>query len=462
MKLGVVWVVVLWSLNLASPVSGQTISAAARQRAQRLVNRCNQFLDKKECAAALSVCTDAYAVAPWPGLLVNMAVARTCLGDFSIAALILEQFLKEPGSASPAQVEAARDELRQVLEQARHAPTPSPVVTPKSQRPTSMPLMSPMARQRAQTMLRRCNTLLDQGQCGDALRTCNDTYAIYPYPELLLTLERVHRCLGRDVEALALLEQFLAEPGGSLAATVQAARAEWAELRAKRPPQGQLRLSWTPADALVYVDEVRMLGQGEVTLGLAPGKHRLRVEPPVGTRMVSREVPLTVLANQLETLHIRLALATEIQLTVPLRWRVALDYAPITMVEGFSAQSALLRVEPGNHSVLAMTPGGKRLERVVTIQPGARFALSLFFPRLSRRLMVPLVLVSAGVLSIAVGTGLFFAGPWQLCSYRSGPDDQCRVLSYPTPAAMALTVGGGIGVLTGGIWAGWVLANHPR
>ncbi|MEK6607460.1 MAG: hypothetical protein AABZ30_07350 [Myxococcota bacterium] len=73
--------------------------------------------------------------------------------------------------------------------------------------------------------------LYDRGDFAGALAAFEEAYRLYASPKLLVNQATCHAKLGRPVEALALYERFLADPGNAPAALVEEARRAAEKLR---------------------------------------------------------------------------------------------------------------------------------------------------------------------------------------------------------------------------------------
>src|SRR5688572_15757860 len=130
--------------------------------------------------------------------------------------------------------------------------------------------VSPKEKAAARALLRDGTRLFSKGKHEDALDRFTRAYALYPSAKLLYNIAQANRELGRNVEALAAFEGFLAEvqkPPPRLAAEVRRSVAEL---------QGQL------AEVQIQVDvggaELSLDGK---TLGLTPLPDGVWVTPGV-------------------------------------------------------------------------------------------------------------------------------------------------------------------------------------
>jgi hypothetical protein len=129
----------------------------------------------------------------------------------------------------------------------------------------------------AQALFRRGLALGEQGQWADALEHFRRSHARVERPSTLYNIGLALARLGRFVEAIEVLDRVLAEPG-----LPAAARAEAERLRSEGLSSlGEVTLSITPADAVLYVDGFARNGSGASrVIPLDPGRHVLRATAP--------------------------------------------------------------------------------------------------------------------------------------------------------------------------------------
>lgn len=125
----------------------------------------------------------------------------------------------------------------------------------------------------AQALFRRGLELAEQNRWADALEHFRRSHARVERPSTLYNIGLALVRLGRFVEALDVLDRVLAEAGLPVAARQEAER-----LRTEASASlGEVTLSLSPADAVVYVDGVERVGSGPSrAIPLDPGRHVLR------------------------------------------------------------------------------------------------------------------------------------------------------------------------------------------
>jgi PEGA domain len=133
------------------------------------------------------------------------------------------------------------------------------------------------AKAQAEAKVAAARDLYERGDFQAALVTLEEAYALYPSPKLFFNLGVVQRGMGRDVEALASFERFLAEGG----AAAPAERREDAErhVAALRGRVAFLDVVSDVSEAEVFVDG-RRYGKTPVLapIVVAPGPHQVLVQ----------------------------------------------------------------------------------------------------------------------------------------------------------------------------------------
>jgi hypothetical protein len=132
------------------------------------------------------------------------------------------------------------------------------------------------AKAASRALLRQGNAWLDQGKFEQALDQFRQAYQRFASPKIFFGEGQALAGLGRNVEALAVFQRFLAEAEGASVEHQAEARRQVAVLLEK---VGRLEVRSNRQGALVHVDDK---GQGATPLGgpllLEPGEHRLSVE----------------------------------------------------------------------------------------------------------------------------------------------------------------------------------------
>jgi len=134
-------------------------------------------------------------------------------------------------------------------------------------------------RVRASALLRKGNTLHDQGRYPEALKRYRKAYDLFPSYKLHYNFALTLNAMGHHPEAAESLEQFLARAGEGTPATIlnkaNALRADlWRQL-------GAVRVTCRDKGALVKLDG-RPRGNTPLShrIYARPGRHRLTVELP--------------------------------------------------------------------------------------------------------------------------------------------------------------------------------------
>jgi tetratricopeptide (TPR) repeat protein len=131
------------------------------------------------------------------------------------------------------------------------------------------------ARAEARTLAQEGAALFEKDDFGAALERFQQAYAKFPSPKLFLNIGQALRRLGRNVEALAAFERFLAEAKDANPDFVEQANAQVAELKGKL---ARIAVESNRIGAEVTLDEQK---QGATPLGKAivvePGAHRVTV-----------------------------------------------------------------------------------------------------------------------------------------------------------------------------------------
>jgi hypothetical protein len=163
------------------------------------------------------------------------------------------------------------------------------------------PSSDPEVKARAQVILKQGAQLYQQGAFADAMEKFEQAYAIFPSPKLFFNIGQANRELGRQVEAVAAFEKFLAEAGDASPSLTSEAKRSVQELS---PKIGKLLIDCPLSGAEVTVDG-KPVGRTPITdlIRVMPGKHQVTATHPSAMPAIENVV---VNAGTVETIVMRL------------------------------------------------------------------------------------------------------------------------------------------------------------
>lgn len=261
------------------------------------------------------------------------------------------------------------------------------------------------AAEEARALFERGRELADTRRFHDAAEAFSASLALFDRPSTAFNLALTLFALGRHVEAIAVLERYLAatspddpaEAGGRADAERMLAHA--------RRSISQLELTVLPADAEVRVDGALVTGGGTRTIVLDAGTHVVRADAPGHAPSL---VEVRTRAGEARRHAIQLA-STE----TPARVVVSVGDAPEAVItidgEEVGRGRAALELEAGPHEVQVTHPSLAPFTRAIELDFGEHLELAVApAPRVDHGLGAEAALWGAliGVVVAAAGAGI--------------------------------------------------------
>ena len=161
----------------------------------------------------------------------------------------------------------------------------------------SPPVADPVAKAKAQAVLKEGTALYERGDFAAALDRFETAYGIFPSPKLQFNIGQADRSLGRPLEAVEAFEKFLAQVPDAAPELLSEARQSVVELRGKL---GQLNIECATPGAEVAMDG-KSVGKTPLAqpVWTTPGRHQVTTrQPGYGPAVVN------VTAGQIQTVSL--------------------------------------------------------------------------------------------------------------------------------------------------------------
>jgi tetratricopeptide (TPR) repeat protein len=129
-----------------------------------------------------------------------------------------------------------------------------------------------------------------QGEYAQALREFQEAYRSQPHFAVLYNIGQAYIALQQPVEAIAALEQYLAQGKGQIAE--QRTREAAAQIAAEKAQTAEIRLAASPEGASVSLDG-KSVGSAPLDgpIRVAPGRHSIAVRASDGTEVARDMAP---------------------------------------------------------------------------------------------------------------------------------------------------------------------------